>query len=302
MKTVGPRLRPDDRRKPDTAGNGPLARNVGPYMSSWQPSARTLHVFRNHARNIALAAGTIGLVVALAAPAGAASGTAKTANVGKTTNGVGKAGNGVGKAGNQAAGAARPSGLATARAAVGSFRSGIRINSVVSAAMSQVGVTTSYDPAYVPLAYPGGDVPLDRGVCTDVLIRAFRAVGIDLQVAVHEDMLRNFSAYPKLGRTRPDANIDHRRVKNLSVFFSRLGLTAPVTQTASDYLPGDIVMWNVGGLDHTGLVVESLVSGTSRHQVVHNIGDGAQEEDILFAYPIMGHFRYRAESTSPASA
>ena len=295
MKTAGPRLRPDDRHKPDTARNGPLARNVGPYMSNWQPSARSLHVFRNHARNIALAAGTVGLVVALAAPAGAASGTAKTANVGKTTNGVGKAG-------NQAAGAARSSGLATARAAAGSFRSGIRINSVLSAAMSQVGVTTSYDPGYVPLAYPGGDVPLDRGVCTDVLIRAFRAVRIDLQVAVHEDMLRNFSVYPKLGRTRPDANIDHRRVKNLSVFFSRSGLTAPVTQTASDYLPGDIVMWNVGGLDHTGLVVDAVVSGTSRHLVVHNIGDGAQEEDVLFAYPIVGHFRYPAEFTSPARA
>lgn len=263
-------------------------------MSNRDAPARSLHFFRSHSRQIALAAGTVGLVFFLAASAGAAS-SAKTANVGKTTNGVGKTR-------NQSTGAAKITGSATARPAVGSFGSGVRINSLVSAAKSQVGVTTTYDPAYVALAYPGGDVPLDRGVCTDVLIRAFRAVGIDLQVAVHEDMLRNFSAYPKLGRTRPDANIDHRRVKNLSVFFSRLGLTTPVTQSASDYLPGDIVMWSVGGLDHTGLVVDALVSGTSRHQVVHNIGDGAQEEDILFAYPIMGHFRYRADSTSPASA
>jgi uncharacterized protein len=178
--------------------------------------------------------------------------------------------------------------------------SGVNMNALVASAMSQIGRTTLYDPSYVTLAYPGGDVPMDRGVCTDVLIRAFRSVGIDLQVDVHEDMARNFSMYPKLGKSKPDTNIDHRRVKNLSVFFTRMGLARPVTQLASDYLPGDIVMWSVGGLDHTGLVVNALVPGTDRHQVVHNIGDGAQMEDILFGFPIMGHFRYPSHSSGGA--
>lgn len=178
---------------------------------------------------------------------------------------------------------------------------GSTVTALVAAAKSQIGRTTSYDPAYVALAYPGGDVPIDRGVCTDVLIRAFRGIGIDLQVQVHQDMLKRFSTYPKYGRSSPDANIDHRRVKNLSTFFTHMGAARPVTQDAADYLPGDIVMWDVGGLDHTGLVVDTLVPGTDRHQVVHNIGDGAQMEDILFAFPVKGHFRYPV-AAAPATS
>ena len=170
----------------------------------------------------------------------------------------------------------------------------LRVETLVTAAVSQIGRTTLYDPAYVRLAYPGGDVPIDRGVCTDVIIRAFRAIGIDLQLAVHEDMVRHFSSYPRTGRSTPDANIDHRRVKNLAVFFTRSGAAVPVTQRPSDYLPGDVVMWDVGGLAHTGLVADALAPGTDRHTIVHNIGDGTQMEDILFEFPITGHFRYPA--------
>lgn len=170
----------------------------------------------------------------------------------------------------------------------------LRVETLVTAAVSQIGRTTLYDPAYVRLAYPGGDVPMDRGVCTDVIIRAFRAIGIDLQLAVHEDMVRHFSSYPRTGRSTPDANIDHRRVKNLAVFFTRSGAAVPVTPRPSDYLPGDVVMWDVGGLAHTGLVADALAPGTDRHTIVHNIGDGTQMEDILFEFPITGHFRYPA--------
>lgn len=170
----------------------------------------------------------------------------------------------------------------------------LRVETLVTAAVSQIGRTTLYDPAYVRLAYPGGDVPMDRGVCTDVIIRAFRAIGIDLQLAVHEDMVRRFSSYPRTGRSTPDANIDHRRVKNLAVFFTRSGAAVPVTPRPSDYLPGDVVMWDVGGLAHTGLVADALAPGTDRHTIVHNIGDGTQMEDILFEFPITGHFRYPA--------
>ena len=170
--------------------------------------------------------------------------------------------------------------------------SAARVQTVIDAAMSQIGRTTLYDPAYIALAYPGGDVPMVRGVCTDVVIRAYRAVGVDLQVAVHQDMRRAFSAYPSSGRSVPDPNIDHRRVKNLLVFFSRAGAAAPKSLDAADYLPGDIVMWDVGGLAHTGLVVTATAPGSGRHMIVHNIGDGAQLEDILFEFPITGHFRY----------
>lgn len=174
-----------------------------------------------------------------------------------------------------------------------------RAEAVAAAAISQIGRTTSYDPAYVRLAYPGGDVPIDRGVCTDVVIRALRAVGIDLQVAVHQDMQAAFSKYPKLGKKAPDANIDHRRVKNLLVFFTRAGAAVPMTQRAADYQPGDIVMWDLGnGLQHTGIVADALVPGTDRHLIVHNIGNGTELEDILFEFRIIGHFRYPAPATT----
>jgi uncharacterized protein len=177
-----------------------------------------------------------------------------------------------------------------------------RVGDLVAAARAQIGRTTLYDPAYVGLAYPGGDVPIERGVCTDVLIRAFRSVGIDLQVLVHEDMVRRFSSYPKTSIRKPDSNIDHRRVKNLVTFFNHSGAAVPVTTNDADYAAGDIVMWKVGGLDHTGLMADTKAAGTDRLLVVHNIGNGTQMEDILFQYPIVGHFRYLGPSTAATSS
>jgi len=163
---------------------------------------------------------------------------------------------------------------------------------LLAAARAQIGVTTSYDPAYRHLDYPGGDVPSETGVCTDVVIRAFRAVGIDLQVLVHEDMRRDWQAYPKLwGLSRPDRNIDHRRVPNLQMFFARHGHSLPRSMDSAKYRPGDIVTWRLpSGAPHIGIVAEPRDAG--RPWVVHNIGAGTQEEDVLFAYPITGHYRY----------
>jgi uncharacterized protein YijF (DUF1287 family) len=145
------------------------------------------------------------------------------------------------------------------------------------------------------VAYPNGDVSLDRGVCTDVLIRAYREIGIDLQRLVHEDMQANFAKYPKLwGLSHPDTNIDHRRVPNLMVFFARKGQSLPVSQSASDYLPGDIVTWQLpSGVPHIGIVSDTLAEG-ARYQMIHNIGAGTQCEDCLFAFKIKGHYRYPA--------
>lgn len=178
---------------------------------------------------------------------------------------------------------------------------------LLSAAHAQVGVTTRYDPAYVRLSYPGGDVPVDRGVCTDVVIRAYRALGIDLQQRVHEDMRAHFDDYPKLwGLARPDRNIDHRRVPNLAVFLARRGAALPVTREAMDYRPGDLVTWMLpGNLPHIGLVSDRRVAGdpapalAARPLIVHNVGAGAQVEDVLFAWPITGHYRYLPEDSSP---
>lgn len=165
---------------------------------------------------------------------------------------------------------------------------------VLAAARAQIGKTIYYDGSYRRLKYPGGDVPLDRGVCTDVLIRAFRAAGVDLQVLVHEDMVRAFGAYPKTwGLSRPDANIDHRRVPNLKVYFERHGKALPTSNMAAAYLPGDIVTWRLpSGVPHIGLVSSSRDSSGARPLVIHNIGQGTQEEDILFLYSITGHYRY----------
>lgn len=154
-----------------------------------------------------------------------------------------------------------------------------------------------YDPAYFSIPYPGGDVPSDRGVCTDVVIRAYRKLGIDLQKEVHLDMKANFNLYPqKWGLKRPDTNIDHRRVYNLMTFFSRKGEELPKTQNAEDYKPGDIVCWMLPGeLTHIGIVVGRKVSGTNRYAVVHNIGGGQVLADCLFSYRIIGHYRYSKE-------
>lgn len=165
---------------------------------------------------------------------------------------------------------------------------------VVNACVAQVGVTVSYDPAYTRLAYPMGDIDISRGVCTDVIIRGFRAAGIDLQRLIHEDMRDNFSRYPaRWGLKKPDPNIDHRRVPNIAAYLKRKGKQIPVTQADTSYVPGDIVTWIIpGNLDHIGIVSDTRVDGTSRYAVVHNIGRGAQLEDVLFAYTITGHFRY----------
>jgi uncharacterized protein YijF (DUF1287 family) len=164
---------------------------------------------------------------------------------------------------------------------------------VVRAAQAQVGVTRGYDNLYHQLAYPGGDVPITTGVCSDVIVRAFRAAGLDLQVMVHDDMRQHFSLYPrKWGLTVPDHNIDHRRVPNLETFFRRRGKALSVTKNGADYLPGDIVVWRLlGGLPHIGLVSDHRAT-PERYLVVHNVGAGTREQDVLFAYEITGHFRW----------
>lgn len=166
---------------------------------------------------------------------------------------------------------------------------------LVEAARTQVGVTLGYDPAYRRIAYPGGDVPLATGVCTDVVIRALRAQGLDLQQRVHEDMRRHFSAYPRhWGLKRPDPNIDHRRVPNLMTWFDRQGLSLKVGQAAADYQPGDIVTWGLGrGLQHIGIISDRR-SREGTPLALHNIGQGTREEDILFRWPILGHYRFAA--------
>ncbi len=151
-----------------------------------------------------------------------------------------------------------------------------------------------YDPAYFQIDYPNGDVPPDKGVCTDVVIRAYRKLEIDLQKEVHEDMKTNFSKYPKnWGLTKPDKNIDHRRVPNLMAFFSRHGTVKKISQDPNEYQPGDIVCWNLGGgTTHIGIVVKQKSRDGQRHLIVHNIGAGQVLADCLFSYKIIGHYRY----------
>lgn len=164
---------------------------------------------------------------------------------------------------------------------------------LVEAARVQIGATLHYDGSYRTLAYPGGDVPLERGVCTDVVIRALRtAYGMDLQQQVHEDMRRHFSLYPALwGLSRPDRNIDHRRVPNLQTFFRRQGWALPVSQQSSDYRPGDIVTSIIPPhLPHI-MIVSDRTTADGRPLVIHNIGAGTREDDQLFAYAISGHYR-----------
>jgi uncharacterized protein len=167
-------------------------------------------------------------------------------------------------------------------------------DAVVSAALERTKASVRYDPAYVSLSYPGGDVPADTGVCTDVVIRTYRnAFGFDFQKAIHEDMRTNFKAYPKnWGLKRPDKNIDHRRVPNMERFLKRQGAALPITRKAEDYLPGDIVSWRLGGtLPHIGIVSEKK-SEWGTPLIIHNIGAGPVEDDLLFNTPINGHFRF----------
>jgi uncharacterized protein YijF (DUF1287 family) len=170
------------------------------------------------------------------------------------------------------------------------------VKRLVAAADDRLNHPARYDPGYVKIDYPNGDVPANSGVCTDEIIRIYRAVGIDLQKEVHEDMLANRSAYPvklKWAQLRLDTNIDHRRVPNLMVFFSRKGESLAITNKAGDYLPGDIVTWMLpSGRDHIGMVVDQK-SVFGSPMVEHNIGDGPRIENVLFEWKITGHYRYR---------
>jgi uncharacterized protein len=170
------------------------------------------------------------------------------------------------------------------------------LKKLVAAAEERTHHAVRYDPAYVRIPYPGGDVPRDTGVCTDEVIRSYRAVGVDLQKEVHEDMEKSFSAYPRRWRwptSHPDTNIDHRRVPNLMVFFTRKGETLPITEQAKDYLPGDLVTWDLGGgVPHIGIVVDEKSAPGDRHLIVHNVGQGPKREDVLFQWKITGHYRY----------
>lgn len=164
-----------------------------------------------------------------------------------------------------------------------------------AAAIERTEHTVVYDPAYVRIAYPMGDVAADRGVCADVVVRALRAVGVDLQQLVHEDMSAAFAAYPKhWGLARPDPNIDHRRVPNLETYLTRIGARLPASADAVDYQPGDIVAWNLRGddgwLPHIG-VVANRIGPSGAPMVVHNIGAGPKLEDVLFDWKITGHYR-----------
>lgn len=183
-------------------------------------------------------------------------------------------------------------GLALTLAIPGQAQDPDRIRTrIAAAAETQVGVTVLYDPAYVRLAYPGGDVPLERGVCADVVVRAFRQIGVDLQVEVHEDMKKSFRSYPRnWGLRGPDSNIDHRRVPNLMKFFERKGKRVSMD---GPYHPGDIVAWRLpGGYHHIGIVAAERVGGAGRPLIVHNIGAGTRKEDILYSYTIIGHYRW----------
>ncbi len=155
----------------------------------------------------------------------------------------------------------------------------------------------TYDPSYFSISYPNGDVPSGKGVCTDVVIRAYRKLDIDLQKEVHEDMKAHFDLYPKnWGLTRTDRNIDHRRVPNLMKFFDRHGKVKPITNEASDYVPGDIVSWNLGGgATHIGIVVNKKSSDGKRYLISHNIGKGQELSDCLFTYKIIGHYSYKKQ-------
>jgi uncharacterized protein YijF (DUF1287 family) len=160
-----------------------------------------------------------------------------------------------------------------------------------AAAIERTTHVVRYDPGYVAISYPGGDVPADSGVCSDEVIRAYRALGIDLQKEVHEDIRKHFSAYPKGPRTL-DRNIAHRRVANLMVFFSRKGEALPITGRERDYSPGELVAWDLGnGNNHIGIVV-SEKSSSGRYMIVHNIGQGPKMEDVLFSWKTIGHYRY----------
>jgi uncharacterized protein YijF (DUF1287 family) len=165
---------------------------------------------------------------------------------------------------------------------------------LVAAGMERLSHAVTYDGRYRSIAYPNGDVPDNVGVCTDLVVRAYRGVGIDLQQAVHEDMRANFSAYPaNWGLRGPDPNIDHRRVPNLQVFFERHGLSMAVSNDAAGYRPGDLVTWRLeSNLPHIGIVASRRTADGARPLIIHNIGSGPALDDILFSFEVTGHYRY----------
>jgi hypothetical protein len=181
---------------------------------------------------------------------------------------------------------------------------------LAAAAAEQAQHRVVYDGSYVAIPYPWGDVAADRGVCADVIVRAYRALGVDLQLRVHEDMAADFDAYPdNWGLRRPDPSIDHRRVLNLETYFTRAGARLPPSDDAADYQPGDVIAWSVrvgrADLPHMGVVVDR-VGASGRPMVVHNIGLGPQVEDVLFDWPMTGRYRYAVaagdEDRPPASS
>jgi uncharacterized protein len=190
--------------------------------------------------------------------------------------------------------AARACFLQASRA--GASNQHIFLEKLSAAAIERTLHIVRYDPKYVRIPYPGGDVPADTGVCSDEVIRAYRALGIDLQKEVHEDIAANFSAYPNHLRWmlfHPDSNIDHRRVPNLMVFFSRKGTSLPISTRGEDYEPGELVTWDLGGgVPHIGIVVDRKSSASGRYMMVHNVGAGPKMEDVLFSWKITGHYRY----------
>lgn len=164
------------------------------------------------------------------------------------------------------------------------------------AAIAIINPNIIYDPSYFAIKYPNGDVPKNKGVCTDVIIRAYRKLGIDLQKEVHEDMKSHFSLYPNLkkwGMTKTDSNIDHRRVPNLEIFFERKGTKLPVSKNSNDYKTGEIITWMINNkLPHIGIITNRKSTDGKRNLIVHNVGNGQVLEDCLFSYTIVGHFKY----------
>lgn len=169
------------------------------------------------------------------------------------------------------------------------------IRMALESAREQTKTTTGYTQDYYNISYPGGDVPAETGACVDVVVRAFRKAGVDLQKEIHEDMATNFSAYPqKWGQAKTDTNIDHRRVPNLQTFFARKGKSLPITANSRDYQPGDVVAWDLNGhgMTHIGIVSNYWNESADRYLIIHNIGSGAKAEDRLFDWKIIGHYRY----------
>jgi uncharacterized protein YijF (DUF1287 family) len=177
------------------------------------------------------------------------------------------------------------------------------VKKLVNAAKERTTHAVQYDGSYRKISFPDGDVPDDIGVCTDLIIRCYRAIGIDLQEEVHEDISENFSEYPTFwGLKKPDPNIDHRRVLNLQTFFRRKGDVIPVTESQEDYLNGDLVTWRLAeNVPHIGIVIDRRTGDNKRPMVIHNIGRGPKIEDMLFKYTITGHYRYFGQEREPTT-